>query len=179
MDYKEKLKEALNADKTPDGVRGWIRISFPELAESEDESIRMWLIKQMEKFQTEAAKEECYFDFHQTERAIAWLEKQKEKKQIIAVDGDQLLKILPKPAEWSEEDKEMKLKILKYLSTRCSVVEFEEVENWLNNLSIRPHWKPSDEQMEMLQDAISYYGDSWVSHKQQLLESLYNDLKKL
>ena len=56
-----------------------------------------------------------------------------------------------KPAEWSEEDTEMKLKILKYLSTRCSVFEFEEVENWLNNLRIRPnHWKPSEEQMKAL-----------------------------
>ena len=33
----------------------------------------------------------------------------------------------------SEKDKEMKLKILKYLSTRCSVEQFEEVEEWLNN----------------------------------------------
>ena len=35
--------------------------------------------------------------------------------------------------EWNDEDKEMKLKILKYLSTRCSVIQFEEVEEWLNN----------------------------------------------
>lgn len=32
------------------------------------------------------------------------------------------------------KDKEMKLKILKYLSTRCSSLEFEEVEDYLNNL---------------------------------------------
>lgn len=46
------------------------------------------------------------------------------------------------------KDREMKLKILKYLSTRCSSIEFEEVENYLNNL--RPSWKPSEEQMEAL-----------------------------
>lgn len=33
----------------------------------------------------------------------------------------------------NEKDKEMKLKILKYLSTRCSVEQFEEVEEWLND----------------------------------------------
>ena len=38
---------------------------------------------------------------------------------------------------WTEEDGEMKLKILKYLSTRCSVAEFEEVEGWLNNICSR------------------------------------------
>jgi len=38
--------------------------------------------------------------------------------------------------EWSDHDREMRMKILKYLSTRCSVAEFEEVEDWLNGLRI-------------------------------------------
>ena len=44
---------------------------------------------------------------------------------------------------------------------------------------LRPHWKPSEEQMNVLKEAICYFGNSWVSHKQEVLESIYNDLKKL
>lgn len=46
-----------------------------------------------------------------------------------------LKSLKPQPKqEWSEEDREMRMKILKYLSTRCNVNEYEEVENWLNSL---------------------------------------------
>lgn len=43
---------------------------------------------------------------------------------------------LKRKHEWSDHDREMRMKILKYLSTRCSVAEFEEVEDWLNGLRI-------------------------------------------
>lgn len=44
--------------------------------------------------------------------------------------------------------------------------------------SQRPHfWKPTDEQMECLLSEVT----AWTKgcHKQKVLESLYNDLKKL
>ena len=40
-------------------------------------------------------------------------------------------------------------------------------------------WHPTKEQMEVMQTAVMYFGDSWTSRKQSVLESLYNDLKKL
>lgn len=72
------------------------------------------------------------------------------------------------------KDKEMKLKILKYLSTRCSSLEFEEVEDYLNNL--RPSWKPSEEQMGALKEALETYKGF---EEYDAMKSLYNELKKL
>jgi hypothetical protein len=82
-----------------------------------------------------------------------------------------------KPAEWSEEDREMRMKVLKYLSTRCNVFEYEEVENWLRSLRPQSRWKPSYVQMEVLLSEVT----AWTKGcpKQIVLESLYNDLKRL
>lgn len=91
-----------------------------------------------------------------------------------------------KPAEWSEEDEDM-------LNSCISSIEeakenryaYKETDGdtsydheiaWLK--SLRPSWKPSEEQMEILQ-----YVCTQSSHPNQkvipVLESLYNDLKKL
>lgn len=43
----------------------------------------------------------------------------------------------------------------------------------------QPHWKPSEEQMKIFQEAVVYFGTSWISRKQKILESLYEDLKRL
>lgn len=73
------------------------------------------------------------------------------------------------------KDKEMKLKILKYLSTRCSSLEFEEVENYLNNL--RPSWKPSEEQMEAL-DKVLYYVPEEIGIPIAEIYGHFNKMKK-
>ena len=80
------------------------------------------------------------------------------------------------------KDREMKLKILKYLSTRCSSLEFEEVEDYLNNL--RPSWKPSEEQMEAFKDYIEDFQakakaavGGWNNF--DVMIELYEQLKKL
>ena len=88
-------------------------------------------------------------------------------ERIIELEG--WLKSLRPPFK----DKEMKLKILKYLSTRCSSLEFEEVEDYLNNL--RPSWKPGEEQM----DALHYVKQFDYGGHKAALESLYEQLKKL
>lgn len=41
------------------------------------------------------------------------------------------------------------------------------------------NWKPTDEQLEVLKEAVAYFEDSWVSRRQQTLESLYSDLKAI
>lgn len=40
-------------------------------------------------------------------------------------------------------------------------------------------WKPSVEQLQVMKEAIAYFGDSWVSRKHQVLQSLYEDLMKV
>lgn len=40
-------------------------------------------------------------------------------------------------------------------------------------------WKPSVEQLQVMQEAVAYFGDSWVSNKHKVLESLYKDLMKV
>ena len=55
---------------------------FPELRESEDERIRKWLVAQMQKFHDEANREGRWEDFCMTEKAIFYLEKQKEQKPV-------------------------------------------------------------------------------------------------
>lgn len=86
-------------------------------------------------------------------------------------------------AEWSEKDSEMKLKILKYLSTRCSVIEFEEVETWLNALpnriSLYLSWKPSRAQMSMLLAVINEPDNASSESCHLALVELYDELKKL
>lgn len=80
-----------------------------------------------------------------------------------------------KPAEWSEEDENR-------FNNLCSVIDESESWNdvskqafkdWLKSLRPQPNWKPSEEQMKYLVAAIE------ESNENPVLESLYNDLKKL
>jgi len=75
MDYKEKLHEALDADNTPDGVRGWIKITFPELAESKDERIRKSIVDFIKLHVDEFEYSTDCWDM------LAWLKKQKENSK--------------------------------------------------------------------------------------------------
>ena len=90
-------------------------------------------------------------------------------ERIIELEG--WLKSLRPPFK----DKEMKLKILKYLSTRCSSLEFEEVEDYLNNL--RPSWKPSEEQIKAIKHAYNSFPNDCSTKLN--LRLLYHDLQKL
>ena len=97
MNYKEKyekaivhLKKFLVGDCVIDQD---ILDDFPELEESEDERIRKWLVAQMQKFHDEANREGCWEDFCMTEKAISYLEKQKEHKPI-EFKNDELVEII-------------------------------------------------------------------------------------
>ena len=74
-----------------------------------------------------------------------------------------------KPVEWSEEDEKMISSIIMFLA---AFMGNEEKIDFLK--SIRPHWKPSEEQMKRLADAV----ESWrggIGYNE--LKSLYNDLQ--
>lgn len=86
--------------------------------------------------------------------------------------------------EWSEEDERMcqyvvdDLKFVKELvndtNYAVSVGRVEEEINWLKSLKDRYTWKPSDEQMEALDDVISSR-----DIKYDVLSELWKNLKKL
>lgn len=85
-------------------------------------------------------------------------------------------------AEWSEEDEKM-FELLRTCVCRCinddrfDYAEREQISRRLipfierlKSLRLHPHWKPSEEQMCEL---------NWASKLSPVLESLYDDLKKL
>ena len=86
-------------------------------------------------------------------------------------------------AEWSEEDEVNIGWLIAYLKGDNAGEYYDEMmreslADWLENRfkSIRPSWKPSEEQMKRLADAV----ESWrggIGYNE--LKSLYNDLLKL
>lgn len=93
--------------------------------------------------------------------------------------------------EWSEDDKRKIYRIYSILrqaadthafSTSCRLIgdkECMELQDWLTSLRPKNRWKPSDEQMEILLQAVAYFGVSWTNIDYLALQSLYFDLKKL
>ena len=165
MDYEKEYKEALErakAGKPLDEV-------FPELKESEDERIRKELWEYFHNLQLSSDSD--FSPSFTIDDVLSYLDNQKEQK----------------PAEWSEEDEEM-------LNSCISSIE-ESKENryaykendgdtsydreiaWLK--SLRPSWKPSENQMSMLLAVINDPNNACSASCQLSLESLYNDLKKL
>ena len=84
-----------------------------------------------------------------------------------------------KPAEWSEEDIKRIVtdRERRTAMTRGEKYMFREgVAETIQYFKFRPHWKPSEEQMKRLADAV----ESWrggIGYNE--LKSLYNDLLKL
>lgn len=97
---------------------------------------------------------------------------------ILKMAEEELLKkgVVQKPAEWSEEDENNRLAINKAIWEYDEFLQGDAVKliNWLK--SLRPSWKPSEEQMEALSEAVSTF-DGY--EESDAIKSLYNDLKKL
>lgn len=103
---------------------------------------------------------------------------------IVAGDKDYEL-IKQKPAEWSEEDEKHIHSIIstiecckaQYKEAIAVIEQYDSDLDWLKSLKDRYTWKPSDEQMDALLSEVT----AWTKGcpKQIVLESLYNDLKKL
>jgi len=143
--YDEALERAKDIMKGPspkDGALSACRYILPELKESEDEKIRMWLIRLINT----AGYRELDTDPMPVPRreVVAWLEKKGEQK----------------PAVWSEEDERIKdfciAKIKDELDEiRNDVYGHSEIISdlkegcrerikWLKSLKERYTWKPSD-----------------------------------
>ena len=165
MDYEKKYKEALEIAKgfmNPNrlgATKEELAQMFPELAESEDEKIRKSLIDMLKN------DEKCYL------KEIDWLEKQK-------------------PIEWSEEDK---IKISRLYSLIGCMVEAHprligdkeaiELEDFLKSLHPQTRWKPTEGQMEALNETINFLAEHHSPHLSDylfcVLRELRDELKKL
>ena len=105
------------------------------------------------------------------EPLLSWLKSLKER-------------VVPQPKqEWSEEDEGILQSIILCLEnlmdnspTGC-FNDFNKCINWLKSLSPQNRWKPSNEQLNNILDVLSF--DNCTPKRRELLESLYNDLKKL
>ena len=171
MNYEKKYNEAIERAKQIAAQGGASRYLvtqiFPELKESEDERIRKELIDIIKR-----SYEIGGFTLNNKElrdKYIAYLEKQEQK-----------------PA-WSEDDKrtvdaaiywlERRLRIEKAynISTEDSPLSMRNTAERLK--SLRPHWRPSEEQMAALKWQVEH--PELVKWRKGDLESLLEQLKKL
>ena len=160
MDYEQKYKDALELARefrrqaiahNAEAEVFALESIFPELRESEDERIRRELIEYLRGDLDDITTDD-------TDRWIAWLEKQKEQN----------------PAE-----KSSMLKILKEHLANTPREQLDAEFEALKDLTIdKPSWKPGEEQMAGLLVAI---GDEKErgSDVVKTLRSLYEQLKKL
>ena len=145
MDYKEKYEQALEVAKETYNkqpmYKDWLESMFPELKESEDERIRKGLIKAVSRtfegnklFGTDVTREE----------ALAWLEKQGEKKPQRMISAEAKEAMYGNPA-WSEEDKDVINHLLAICNGAKKFIQFEscsrediiKCQDWLTSLKER------------------------------------------
>ena len=168
MDYEKKYKEALErAKKTlekssaKDEAKLVVEYFFPELAESEDERIRKWILEYL--YDGLRKSDEQFKEQFKT--AIAWFEKQKEQK----------------PAEWGEEDEKIRGNLMSLLANmrgdRITEETYQKYYPWLK--SLRPSWKPSEEQMKVFHNVLVGQRGAWGKDTLSVMESLYEQLKAL
>lgn len=130
-----------------------IQTLIPELAECEDEKIRKTLIHIVkgacDKYGIKYRGDEI-----NEEKLLAYLEKQKEQK----------------PAEWSKEEQTI-------IEGACNALEIHGHSKLADNLKSLPpqsHWKPSEEQMKALENAMDR--NDKIGY---ILRTLYDDIKKI
>ena len=171
-----KLQAARNID--PDErFKCVIEEIVPELAESEDERIRKWLVAELhhehDMVETGIIHPE-YADKRREmlEKCIAYLEKQKEQK----------------PAEWGKGSVAAVYEAIRQVCNTDSPKEFAGMNQTVFNVARRaielcssnqPHWKPSEEQMNFLAATIDEFAINNREAARKCMQSLYDDLKKL
>ena len=199
------IKVLQEENPSDEGIQNWVSDNVPELRKSEDEKIRediihlvnahgqgrfresmlAWLEKQGTSY-TKRDIDDAYIKGMSD--AKRELEKQGEKKCIDDLTQQEAMDIAvakcfeqggQKPT-WSEEDEVRLQACIDTLQAKSIMGKVDTIQtNWLRSLKQRYTWKPSKEQMDAMQMAVSYFDYSWISKEQKLLESLYKDLKKL
>ena len=195
----KKFEEYLHA--TP-AERRKFDMSFLNLDENDDESIRKellldipkvfpydkafryitWLEKQKEQKPVQTEKEKQYIaTLHDI--IDSWRERKRGYDKAYYDHIEEWLDgrhIEQKPAEWSEEDKEIMDSLIKYHYDQGEISpKHNKWASFLKTLRPQPHWKPSEEQMKIFNEAIEHYSKYWDSEDIKILCSLYDNLKKL
>ena len=172
MDYEKKYKEALERAKDY-YEKGYLMINaalekmFPELNESEDETIRKDIISLVNKWWKEDGAVEQ--DFSSQVSMIAWLEKQGEKPTL---DVE-----IPFGAKDSE------LEEVFYSIPNGFHAEVIGDKVVIKKGEQKPAWKPSEEQIGALEHFVRSIAESGFASpydsNTKFVYSLFNDLKKL
>ena len=82
----ERARELHNGAASSPGRKKWIEKIFPELAESEDERIRKFIIEELSSIRS-VISNTASIEYKNLTDALTWLEKQKEQKPILEVFG--------------------------------------------------------------------------------------------
>lgn len=81
---------------------------------------------------------------------------------------------------WSEEDEKKFRDVIRLVEQGAPVQSMRDhYTNWLKSLKLQNKWKPSDEHMNGLHNAISVLTDLNEHSDAYILDDLYEDLKKL
>lgn len=99
------------------------------------------------------------------------------KGWVLNFDADDSYELVEKKPEWSEEDKRMLEHLVGWLKGSYGILPGvrEKFIDWLESLRPQSRWKPTEEQVNALYDVLNPVD----AVNKQVLESLYNDLKKL
>lgn len=154
------MKEYLESGNAGVIAENTIKKAFPELAESEDERIRKWLIYYFKEVCDNVSEKE-------KKGILAWLEKQSETVEINPTEFDLHLNKLLKQFETLPKEE-----LVNCLSFYLNVVQNDGTYR-----SLRSKWKPSDAQMASITCAVRKMKESACYDSE--LVSLYQDLKKL
>lgn len=168
------------AQSVYDGIKG----HDPDLEESIEDwkKCLAWLEKQKEQKPAEWSEE----DEDMLNSCISSIEEAKENRYAYKeTDGDTsydheidwLKSLHPQPKqEWSEEDSINLNSILNHLKEYLTNGAYTYYESWLN--SLRPSWKPSEEQMKALRE-VAYSLVGTGTQTDVYLVQLYEQLKAL
>lgn len=157
-----------------------LRELVPELKENEDERILEAMIFRLGEL-SEMWFENIFCKQFTKAQILAYLENQKDK--VVKIDHDRE----QQPAEWSEEDEDMRDTIIRDLKRLGGDIvnvkpAYKAEIDWLKSLRPQPHWKPSEEQMEALESSYSVLKahDTWSEDEHLLeLKTLIDNLQKL
>ena len=163
-----KLRGFISQGVDPLITRSDVQNFFPELQESDDERIRKELVDFLKETIEYGGISPDIWNMNNAKKWIAWIEKQGEQKS----------------SSWSEDDEEI-CHAIENCVCECvhSIGTVRKVRccNWLKDIKYKNGWKPSDDQMYSLKNALNVViGERSEYHLTiQELRSLYDDLKKL
>lgn len=200
---QEKQKESLHISETckddDERIRKWIINLIKEVEYDEDWCVKSvdcnkavaYLEKQKEQKPAEWSKE----DENKIER-LAFLVSIAAEKEMISseecIDLRRLVKSYHPQSkkEWSEEDEKMIDDLIKFFNEKLVIlgeaknaentvqyISYKKVIDWLK--SLRPSWRPSEEQIYSLGTVVKGYDECTVGSVGYHLKEMYEQLKKL